>query len=40
MNFQHMGSIGRVGAKPSNDIQTHADLVIWVGNNSLLSLLL
>lgn len=30
----YMGSIGRVGAKPSNDIQTHADLVVWVGNNS------
>ncbi|MDF7668614.1 MULTISPECIES: pyruvate oxidase [unclassified Lactobacillus] len=30
----YMGSIGRVAPKASDDIQTHADLVIWVGNNS------
>ncbi|WEV43659.1 pyruvate oxidase [Lactobacillus sp. ESL0684] len=30
----YMGSIGRVAPKASDDIQTHADLVVWVGNNS------
>jgi len=34
----YMGSIGRVAPKPSNDIQTHADLVVWVGNDSPFSL--
>ncbi len=30
----YLGSIGRCAPKASNDIQTHADLVVWVGNNS------
>ncbi|MDF7671703.1 pyruvate oxidase [Lactobacillus sp. ESL0701] len=30
----YMGSIGRVAPKASDDIQTHADVVVWVGNNS------
>lgn len=30
----YLGSIGRVAPKASDDIQMHADLVIWVGNNS------
>ena len=34
----YMGSIGRVAPKPSDDIQTHADLVVWVGNNSPFSI--
>jgi pyruvate oxidase len=34
----YMGSIGRVAPKPSNDIQTHADLVVWVGNDTPFSL--
>ncbi|MBN7276597.1 pyruvate oxidase [Lactobacillus acetotolerans] len=34
----YMGSIGRVAPKPSNDIQTHADLVVWVGTDSPFSL--
>ena len=34
----YMGSIGRVAPKPSDDIQTHADAVIWVGNDSPFSL--
>lgn len=34
----YMGAIGRVASKPGNDIQTHADLVVWVGNNSPFSL--
>ncbi|CCI84614.1 pyruvate oxidase [Lactobacillus pasteurii DSM 23907 = CRBIP 24.76] len=35
----YMGTIGRIGAKPANEIQGHADLVVWVGNNSPFSVL-
>ncbi|BDR61245.1 pyruvate oxidase [Lactobacillus xylocopicola] len=30
----YLGSIGRVAPKASDDIQMHADAVIWVGNDS------
>ncbi|WEV37006.1 pyruvate oxidase [Lactobacillus sp. ESL0677] len=30
----YLGSIGRCAPKASDDIQTHADLVVWVGNDS------
>ncbi|MDO4903815.1 MAG: pyruvate oxidase [Limosilactobacillus sp.] len=30
----YLGSIGRCAPKASNDIQSYADLVIWIGNNS------
>ncbi|MBP2058015.1 pyruvate oxidase [Lactobacillus colini] len=35
----YMGTIGRIGSKAPNDIQMHADLVVWVGNNSPFSVL-
>ncbi|MDO4912805.1 MAG: pyruvate oxidase [Lactobacillus sp.] len=30
----YLGSIGRCAPKASDDIQTYADLVLWIGNNS------
>ncbi len=35
----YMGTIGRIGPKPANEVQSYADLVVWVGNNSPFSLL-
>ncbi|TSO27033.1 pyruvate oxidase [Lactobacillus sp. LL6] len=35
----YMGTIGRIGPKAPNEIQSHADLVVWVGNNSPFSVL-
>ena len=35
----YVGTIGRIGAKTSNEIQSYADLVVWVGNNSPFSVL-
>lgn len=35
----YMGTIGRIGPKPANEIQGHTDLVVWVGNNSPFSVL-
>ncbi|WP_281828652.1 MULTISPECIES: pyruvate oxidase [Lactobacillus] len=35
----YMGTIGRIGPKPANEIPSHADLVVWVGNNSPFSVL-
>lgn len=35
----YMGTIGRIGPKPANEVQSHADLVVWVGNNSPFSVL-
>ncbi|MGQ5708557.1 pyruvate oxidase [Lactobacillus sp. PSON] len=35
----YMGTIGRIGPKTPNEIQSHADLVVWVGNNSPFSVL-
>ena len=35
----YVGTIGRIGAKTPNEIQSYADLVVWVGNNSPFSVL-
>ena len=35
----YMGTIGRIGPKAANEVQGHADLVVWVGNNSPFSVL-
>ena len=35
----YMGTIGRIGPKTPNEIQSHTDLVVWVGNNSPFSVL-
>lgn len=35
----YMGTIGRIGPKPANEIQSYTDLVVWVGNNSPFSVL-
>ena len=35
----YLGTIGRIGAKAPNEVQGHADLVVWVGNNSPFSIL-
>ncbi|RVU71486.1 MULTISPECIES: pyruvate oxidase [Lactobacillus] len=35
----YMGTIGRIGSKAPNEIQSHTDLVVWVGNNSPFSVL-
>lgn len=35
----YMGTIGRIGPKAANEIQSHTDLVVWVGNNSPFSVL-
>lgn len=35
----YMGTIGRVGPKAAQEVQTATDLVVWVGNNSPFSIL-
>ena len=35
----YMGTIGRIGPKPAQEVQSYTDLVVWVGNNSPFSIL-
>ncbi len=35
----YLGTIGRIGPKPAQEVQAYADLVVWVGNNSPFSIL-
>ncbi len=35
----YMGTIGRIGPKPAQEVQNYTDLVVWVGNNSPFSIL-
>lgn len=38
-NPAYMGTIGRIGPKPAQEVQSYTDLVVWVGCNSPFSIL-